>query len=245
MSNLLAYIRKNAMFVALLSVIVVCCIGFGISMLLHNDNNHVPSLPPQSDDPVVTNPKISSFEGSYGRDATVYLSWSITRGESDIESVKLYHEERQIGGEMKDLSSFSMAESLYQFPSGNCTFTLQVTFSDGTSDRRDVQVYIYNVMDIQMNTEKVEDGILLKLSYIYDENNPVDVPRVKFIAGSQNPFKLSYQETKKSQNGAMVYAETIFKLNTNQLSKGSYPITIRWIFDGANISKDFEITVEK
>lgn len=246
MSALLAYMRRNAMFVTLFSVILACCIGFGIYTILQSEPHSAVDTPPQGgDEPQPSQARISSFEGTYGHDATVHLSWSIDRAESDVESVRLYQGEHQIGGEMKELSSFSMSESLYQFPSGSCTFTLKVNFGDGSEDSRDVSVFISKVMGISMKSETSDNGILLKLSYIYDENNPVDVPRVKFITGSNNPFTLSYQTTEKSKSGAMIHAETIYKLNTDQLSAGSYPVTIRWIFDGANISKDFDIVVEK
>ena len=246
MSALIAYIRRNVMFVSLFTAIMACCIGFGIYMIVQSEPQGSAITPPvNGNEPISAQAEIRSFEGTYGHDATVHLSWSIERGDSEVESVRLYQGEHQIGGEMKELSSFSMAESLYQFPSGDCTFTLKVSFSDGSKDERDVTVFISKVMGISMKSEKSENGILLKLSYTYDENNPVDVPRVKFITGSHNPFTLSYQETKKSKSGAMIHAETIFQLNTDQLSEGSYPVTIRWIFDGANISKDYEIVVEK
>ena len=83
------------------------------------------------------------------------------------------------------------------------------------------------------------------LKYSYDKQNPVNVPRIKFTNGSNIPFSVSYQDTKQSVNGTIVNAVTTFKLNTDKIASGSYPITIRWIFEGLNISKDFTTTVIK
>ncbi|MCI9311841.1 MAG: hypothetical protein HFE68_00580 [Erysipelotrichaceae bacterium] len=247
MSNLVAFLRRNAMFVTLLGVILTCFVGFGIYRLI--EGNQAGAFIPDATDPVENTPNtdgvIRSFEGTYGRDATVHLSWSIDRKDTELTSLRLYHEEKPIGGDMKDLSSFSMSESLYQFPSGECTFTLKATFANGSEDTREVRVFIAQVMGITMKTENSENGILLKLNYLYDENNPVEVPRVRFMSGNSYALSLSYQKTNRTKSGSMMQAETIYLLHTDQLASGTYPITIRWIFDGANISKDFNISVEK
>jgi len=245
MSHLLEYIRKNAMFVGLLTIFVACMLCFGGYMMSQQIDDSSVVEPPINEDEPVKEAKITKFEGSYGHDASVHLSWSIQKNAQTLSSVKLFQGERQLGGEMKDLSAFAMAQSVYQFPSGECTFTLQVESDDGSVITKDVTVFISYVSGIDMNSEATQDGVLLKLSYAYDEKNPVDVPRVKFISGSNIPFTLAYQETKKTKSGSFIRAETVFKLDTTKLEQGSYPVTIRWIFDGANISKDFDITVEK
>lgn len=245
MSALITYIRKNAMFVALLSVLIIVSIGFGGYMLIQKNENKDPIQPPEPDDSSETAAVITDFTGTYGNDASVYLSWSINRNQHELKSVKLYQDGKQIGGEMKELSSFVMAQSVYQFPAGNCKFTLQAEFDENTTISKDVDVFISYVMDISMDSEAVSDGLLLKLKYSYDKQNPVSVPRIKFTNGSSVPFSVSYQDTKQSVNGTIVNAVTTFKLNTDKITSGSYPVTIRWIFEGLNISKDFPITVTK
>lgn len=245
MSALITYIRKNAMFVGLLCVLIVVSIGFGGYMLVQKSEHKEPILPPDQNEPAQTEAQISEFTGNYGNDASVSLSWAIKRNNHELKSVKLFHDGKQIGGEMKDLASFEMAQSVYQFPSGNCKFTLQAEFDENTVITKDVNVFISYVMNIDMVDEKVEDGILLRLKYAYDKQSPVSVPRIKFTNGSNVPFSVSYQDTKHTENGTIVHAETTFKLNTDNLAPGSYPVTIRWIFEGLNISKDFPITVIK
>ncbi len=245
MSALITYIRKNAMFVGLLSVLLIACIGFGGYMLIQKSENEKVILPPEGEETAEKTASISSFEGSYGRDATVYLNWTIDRNNQELQSVKLFHDGKQIGGEMKDLSAFAMAQSVYQFPSGNCTFSLRAEFADDVVVSKDINVFISYVMDIDMVSEEVDDGLLLKLKYAYDKQNPVSVPRIKFTNGGSTPFAVSYQDTKQTVSGTIIHAETIFKLNTDNLAPGSYPVTIRWIFEGLNISKDYNITVNK
>lgn len=245
MRNFIEYIRKNAIFVILLTVMVVLCGFFGGYVILQKQSSNAVRPKPT---PIVeeeTKPSIKSFEGNYGRDGTIHLTWSIDRANQEVQSVKLYKEDRQLGGEMKTLTSFTMAQSIYQFPSGNCVFTLKVILADGTELTKDVNVYIYQVMGITMNSETVSDGVLLKLSYSYDVNNPVSVPSVKFITGNNIPFDLSYQDTTRKKSGSMEQAETVFKITTTNLQSGSYDLTVRWIFDGLNISKDYNITIEK
>lgn len=242
---MITYIRKNAMFVALLSVLIIVSVGFGGYMLVQNNENKEPILPPDNGQTTETNAVISEFTGSYSNDASVHVSWSIQRNNHELKSVKLFHDGKQIGGEMKDLSSFEMAQSVYQFPAGNCKFTLQAEFDENIKLTKEIDVFIRYVMNIEMEHEAVKDGILLKLKYAYDKQSPVSVPRIKFTNGSNVPFSVSYQNTKQTENGTIVHAETTFKLNTDNLAPGSYPLTIRWIFEGLNISKDFPITVNK
>lgn len=242
---MITYIRKNAMFVGLLTVLIVVSICFGGYTLIQKNEHNEVVLPPDQEEPTVNDAEIAEFEGSYGSDASVHLSWSIKRNNHELKSVKLFHDGKQIGGEMKDLSSFEMAQSLYQFPAGNCKFTLQAEFDENTTLTKDVNVFIRYVMNIEMEHQPVKNGVLLKLKYAYDEQSPVSVPRIKFTNGSNVPFSVSYQATKKKINGTIVHAETTFQLNTQSIAPGSYPVTIRWIFEGLNISKDFEIIVTK
>lgn len=245
MSALITYIRKNAMFVGLLTVLLTVCIVFGGYMLIQNNEHKDPIQPPKPDDTTEKAAAITDFNGTYGKDAVVYLNWSINRNQHELKSVKLFQDGKQIGGEMKDLSSFVMAQNVYQFPAGNCKFTLQAEFDENTVITKDVNVFISYVTDISMDSEEVSNGVLLKLKYAYDKQSPVSVPRIKFTNGGNIPFSVSYQDTKQSLSGTMIHAETTFRLNTNKLAPGSYSMTIRWIFEGLNISKDFPITVNK
>ncbi len=244
MSVLVEYIRKNAMFVGLLLVFIGACIGFGVYALMQRPGDSVVSTPDPTETPQ-EGPAITSLEGNYGHDATVYLNWSIDRDNQELTSVKLYQDDRMIGGEMKDLTSFAMAQSIYQFPPGDCKFVLQAEFADGNEVTKEVSVFINYILNINMETEPTADGLYLKLTYSYNENTPVSVPRVKFINGNNTPFTVFYQETNTKKSGSIIQAETVFKINTEQLAPGEYPVTIRWIFEGLNTSKDYNITVEK
>lgn len=244
MSGLIAYVRKNATFVGLLLVFISSAIGFGIYTLIQQTENPEVPIPDISETPK-DGPSISSFEGNYGHDATVYLHWSIDREGQDLTSLKLYQNDRMIGDEMKDLTSFAMAQSIYQFPPGECKFVLRASFADGSEAQKEVSVFINYILKINMETEPAAEGLMLKLTYSYNENTPVSVPRVKFINGNNMPFNVFYQGTNTKKTGSIIRAETIFELNTEQLSPGEYPVTIRWIFEGLNTSKDYNITVKK
>ncbi len=243
MSGLIEYVRKNATFVGLLLIFIGASIGFGIYMLIQQTENPEVPIPDITDRPI-DEPAITSLEGNYGHDATVYLNWTIDRANQELTSVKLYQDDRMIGGEMKELTSFAMAQSIYQFPPGECKFVLRAEFAGGKEVSKEVSVFINYILNVNMETEPVDDGLMLKLTYSYNESTPVGVPRVKFINGNNMPFTVFYQETKTKKSGSIVQAETIFKLNTQQLTPGEYPVTIRWIFEGLNTSRDYNITVE-
>lgn len=244
MRNLIEYVRKNAVFVGLLSIFVVFC-GFFGGYVFTQRTNTVSDPPSPAPVVPVNDPEITTFEGSYGHDAAVHLSWSIDRADQELESVKLYYGDHALGGEMKDLTSFTMAQSVYQFPTGDCTFTLKAKLSEAGEISKDVTVFINYVVNIDMQTEQTADGMLLKLTYSYDKENPVSVPRIKFINSGNHPYELSYQETQREQSGNMEKAVTIFKLGTEQLEAGTYHLTVRWIFDGLNISKDYDVEIIK
>lgn len=244
MSSLFEFVRKNAVFVGLLLLLVGIGGGFGIyTWMQHFFDASVSASGTQA--PANNEPSITSFEGYYGHDATVYLNWSINRNNQELKSVKLYQNDHLIGGEMKDLTSFAMAQSIYQFPAGECQFTLRTEWADGEEISKDVTVFINYVLSINMDSEPTSGGLLLKLDYSYHESTPVSVPRVKFINGGNTPFTVIYQETNTKKYGSIIQAETVFKIDTTQLPAGKYPVTIRWIFEGLNTSKDYDITVNK
>lgn len=247
MKSFLAYARKNIVFLGLLGALLCITVFFAVYLIMNQ--------PKESNDPVITpppvveedsDPAINSFEGNYGKDAQVTLSWSIDAGTEDIKSIKLFQGERQLGGDMKDLTSYSFAQNLYQFPTGDVKFTINVELSNEEIMSQDASVFIRYVLNISMKEEKSEDGIILKLSYQYDKNNPVAVPRIKILNNqTAQPFEFTYQDTKTETNGSLESAVTSYKIGTSKVASGTYELSVRWIFDGLNTSKDFPVTITK
>ena len=83
---MITYIRKNAMFVGLLTVLIVVSICFGGYMLIQRNEHKEVVLPPDQEEPTVSDAEIAEFEGSYGNDASVHLSWSIKRNNHEKAS---------------------------------------------------------------------------------------------------------------------------------------------------------------
>lgn len=246
MKNVRAYIRKNIVFVSLLSTLLCITIFFGGYLLMNQPKK--PSEPSPTPPPPVEEqtPEITSLEGNYDKDAQVTLHWSINRGDETIKSVRLYQGERQLGGDMNGLTSYSFAQNLYQFPTGDVKFRLQVNFENGEELSKEVTIFIVHVLNIQMTSENVEDGVLLKLSYQYDAANPVAIPRIKTLNDVyKQPFEFIYQDTIRETSGSLESATTTYKIGTTKVAEGEYKYTIRWIFDGLNTSKDFPIKITK
>lgn len=247
MSNLIAYIRKNIVFVSLLSILLVITIGAGIFLWINQQATITPVINTPDPEPAAQEEEttITSLEGSYTRDGQVRLSWSIHAGTNTIESVKLYHKEKALGGEMKALTSYSLSQSLYQFPTGDTTFTLKVSLANGEVISKDVHVFIDYIIDMNMTYEQEGDRMIIRLAYRYDDANPVSVPRIKFLSSSSLAIVFSYMDTTRESTQGITTATTSFSVDISNVPQGSYTATIRWIFDGINISKDYPITITR
>lgn len=244
MDNIKSYIRKNLVFVGLLSVLILITIGLSIFLL----NRYEPDTTPVTPEPTPsekTPAKITSLEGDYGKDAQVRISWSIAKNDDTITSVKLYNKETQLGGEMKSMNSFPLPQSVYRFPTGKNEFTLKVSVEDGEDIVRNVTVFIDYVLDVQMNAEQNEEGDMVKLSYSYGKDTSVGVPRIQLRDTNSQPFELFYVDTVREEHGDFVNATTTYRIMSNQVVKGIYEINIRWIFDGVNSSYDFPFKITK
>ncbi len=244
MHTLIQYIRNNAMFVLLLLSFLCFALFFGSYMFISKEEE---AITPEPKPPIQNEggAKITTLEANFTQDETVHLSWSIDKANLELVSVQLYCEGRRLEGEMKDLSSYALPQSIYQFPSGNCIFTLKVMFGDGTELSKDVTVSINSVTNIQMTKEQKGEDLLLKLSYSYDPNHPIGVPRIKLMMDNNYPFELHHESTTRTKNGNLENGVTTYRIATKKVADGTYHIRVRWIFDGVNISKDFDVTLTK
>lgn len=253
MDKFINYIKKNMVFVGLLSVLLFITVAGTIYIVWNKQSeppveNNNPPAPQPEPDPVVEEKAltITSFEGSYGKDGQVHFSWAIDAGTQTIKSVQLLYKGTALPGEMKTLTSYAYAQSLYQFDTGDNLFTLRVLTEKGETITKEVNVNINMAYALSMSSELVEDGVLVKLSYEYDGNNPVDVPRIFVLNNtSAQPFTYDYQTTEHTQKGSMVQAVTIYKIGTKDVAAGTYNVKIRWTFDGLNISRDYPLEIVK
>lgn len=245
MSNVITYIRKNIVFVTLLSILLVITIGAGIFLWLNQEtpiSPPTPVPPPVADDVETT---ISSLEGSYTKSGDVLLSWSIQTGTQAVSSVRLYHGEKVLGGEMNALTSYSLSQSLYQFPTGNNTFTLKVTLENNEVIEKNVDVFIDYILDMNMTYEQEEQDVIIHLTYRYDDDNPVSVPRIKCLDSASLPLTFTYVDTTRESTQGITTAITTFKIDISNVKQGNYQVSIRWIFEGLNTSRDYPITIKR
>ena len=59
------------------------------------------------------------------------------------------------------------------------------------------------------------------------------------------PFELHHESTTRTKNGNLENGVTTYRIATKKVADGTYHIRVRWIFDGVNISKDFDVTLTK
>lgn len=247
MSNLITYIRKNIVFVILLSILLLITIGAGIFLWMDHQASLPAPAPAPSPDPVVeeVETSISSLEGSYSKNGEVQLTWSIYQGTHTVSSVRLFYGDKDLAGELKALTSYSLSQSLYQFPTGNTTFTLKAVLDNQEVITKEVTVFIDYIVDMNMTSEQSENTLTIHLTYRYDDANPVSIPRIKYLHSASLPLSFQYVDTTRQSTQGFTTATTTYTIDISNVKQGSYEATIRWIFDGINMSRDYPITIKR
>ncbi len=242
MGKFTLYLRKNIVFIILLSVIVAITMGLSIYYALFvkgpNDNK-VESNPPMQEKKMA---KVQDFKGYYGNDKQIHLSWNIVPYQSVITSVELYHQGTMIA-DVSNLNSYTLPQSVYQFPGGENAFTLNVQLKDEDMIRAETTVTLDYLTSVNCTSKESEEGMLVTLSYRYEKGLHVTVPRIAVNAASYD-YRFSYKETIKTEDGNFMIEETTYEIDT-RYAQASSKVTIRWIFDSLNRSFDFPLEILK
>lgn len=243
MKKMINYIRRNKVFVFLLSVIVMITAVLGIYYV-----TYIKKTDPQL--PVINAPMekeeketaIASFQGSYDSEAKqVRLSWSLQQGEQKITSLKLLHDDNTVA-DVNALNSYVLNQDVYRFPGGENTFVLTGTLENGETIEKEARITIEYFSSIDCTAAESENGMMISLTYKYREGTDVQTPRI--VANSlPYPYKFNFKETKKEKPvDGYVTATTVFEVDARE-AESDEEVTIRWIFDSIGASYDFPITI--
>lgn len=245
MNKIKAYVKKNFIFVALLTIIVVITAGLAIFYIVNNPSEAADPEEHDKTKPVTqkSDTQISSFDGVFTNDASVKLTWGIAVNKQKVTRVDLYHGDNLIAA-VSDLNTYVLPLNAYQFATGENEFTLKVVLADDKIIEKKTKVNVDPVFDASCNVENTTGGVLIKVSYKYGSANPVRSPTINAINTYGNPFSISYVDTiKGEQEGAYTNATTIYFLDTSKMSSGAFNYNIRFIFKDVSLSFDFPVTV--
>lgn len=247
MNKLQLFIRKNLVFLLLLNILIIVIVFFTYQMLIENSSKHdvkppVIDMNPNID---VEEPKITWLSGDYRRNDQILIMWATNIAVDQIKSINLFYGNQQLGGEMKHLTSYMLDEKLYQFPTGKNTFELVVTLINGKQLKEVVEVEISPVVNIQMETETKDQTFYVHLSYMYNSGEPVKIPHIIIPNSTTYNWQVFYDTTIRKQGTPLDTAITTYKISLANVSEGTHSLTLRWFFEGLNISEDFTVSLVK
>lgn len=247
MNNLKTYIRKNAVFVSILSVFLVIILGIGVFYVMQNtDSDEAPKTKPTTNQ---TNKKtktsIATFSGYFGGEDSIILSWSLSEGSSRVQRLELYRD-KNILADVSSLLSYELPLSAYQLTTGNNHFTLKAYLQDGTEISKDADVLVDFVLHASHTITPTEGGQILNLNYRYGTANPVGVPSISFTYGTNGDARaasVAYRTTTyETFDSLFTQANTSYFLDTSKLADGEYSMNFRYFFKDVDESYDFTVT---
>lgn len=235
------YLRKNIVFIILLSIIIVITTGLTVYYAFFVKADNISNIEENAAAPEQKKAKVQDFKGYYGSDNQVYLSWNIVPYQSTITSISLYHQDVMIA-DVSNLNHYTLPQDVYKFPGGENVFALHVQLKDEEMIRAETTVMLDYLTSVQCTSKESEDGILVTLSYRHRKDLEVAVPRITVNTVSTE-YRFSYKDTIKTEDGDFIVEETTYEINTRN-AQASKQVTIRWIFDSLNRSFDFPLEIK-
>lgn len=241
MDNVKAYVRKNPVFIALLSVILLISVGLGAYYVMNHRGTSDTKDTEQDVEPEATKAVINSFEGSYNSSKDVILNWSISSNKDKIISVQLFHDDTMIA-DVTSLNSYTLPQSVYGFAGGTNEFELLIQTENNEEIKRTTSVNVDYLTNVKFTTETTDTGMVLKLQYTYDKNQKISIPRIS-VFGAQNKYTFNYKDTEKEESGSNILATTTYEMVTVSADV-TETIKIRWFFESLNANYDFSLKVQ-
>ncbi|MDE6475901.1 MAG: hypothetical protein K2L08_03525 [Erysipelotrichaceae bacterium] len=240
-SKMMVYLRKNIVFIILLSIIIVITTGLTVYYAFFVKVDNISNIEENVATPEHKTAKVQDFKGYYGSDNQVYLSWNIIPYQSIITSVALYHQDVMIA-DVSNLKHYTLPQDVYKFPGGENVFSLHVQLKDEEMVRAETTVMLDHLTSVKCISTESEEGMLVTLSYRHRKDFEVAVPRIT-VNASSSEYHFSYKDTTKTEDGDFIVEETTYEINTRN-AQASKKVTIRWIFDSLNRSFDFPLEIK-
>ena len=252
MNKFKAYVRKNIVFVSILSIFLVIISGIGIFYIAQNQGTKKPAKGPETSDktPAKKETSISTFSGHFNGEDSINLIWSVDEQKAKVQRLELY-DHKNILADVSSLLSYELPLSTYQLTTGPNKFVLKAYLSDGKVVTKEANVLVDYVLNPSNTLTPTEGGFLLNFSYKFGTANPVGIPSISYTYGAKGnaaSAKVVYRTTTTNVlDSIFTQAQTVYFLDTSKLADGDYSLNIRYFFKNVDESYDFTIdfTVKK
>ena len=132
MHSFIEYVRRNIMFVVILTAIILVTAGLVIYQMVlaapTQGDTQEPADTPQSVEPGSSETAIVGFSGRMSSDDVIVLSWEIDTGDQNVISSALYYEDETKGdiwiADVTNHTSYQLSQDAYQFGGGENTFKI-------------------------------------------------------------------------------------------------------------------------
>lgn len=256
------FIKKNKMFVAVLTFIFVVMAAVAIYALTINKPNEI-VLPPdlvdnstpatESDtDPEQVHERavIRNFYGHFDDSGnSVILYWDIASNDSVIEKIELYSQNNLIA-DVTYTQSYEMPITVYQFATGVNEFELRCSLKNEVSISEKTSVIVDYIFDFHSSHEFVNDptrgeGLMISLTYTYNLSTPVGTPIITVKDSNDSDVAVDFvANTELSHTNNYVTMMTTYFLPTSSYPEGLATWRVIWNFDVVQISTEDRISIE-
>ncbi|MDF9825010.1 LysM repeat protein [Breznakia sp. PF5-3] len=235
------YLKKNKVFIALITILVVCITALVIQLTRNSNTNTRTPDPGTSGD---TNTGIESFSVSLTQGLNLTFNWSVNRGNDIIEKMEIYHGEKLLQ-DVSDKAVYSIGLFGSGIHTGNNEFSFVITLDNGKTIEKSTYSYIDEVLDFQVTNTKTESKIIYTVSYYYEKTQPVNAPKVEVHFDQKVDMKINYiSNNKVAEESDYVHMNSIYELDTSQAPVGTYHVDLNFTFDEYNLNFPESTTVE-
>lgn len=250
---MIQFIKKNKVFVTILTVIVLFIGAIGV-YVLQGDNLIDIAVPPLLVDPSdeeepLLDPHmratITNFYGNFDDQGnTVFLYWNLKQNDSIVDKVELYSQDLFIA-DVTNTNMYEMPITVYQFATGNNEFELRCSLKNELSISEKTVVSVNYIFDIErthsvVDHEEFGKGIEVIISYTYNRSTPVGVPNliVKDLKGTHVSTTFISNEDLQVVNN-YVTSKTTYFFQINGYEPNTYTWNAQWNFDAVSLSFDY------
>lgn len=253
MHSFIEYVRRNIMFVVILTAIIPVTAGLVIYQMVlaapTKGDTQEPADTTQSVEPGSSETAIVGFSGRMSSDDVIVLSWEIDTGDQNVISSALYYEDETKGdiwiADVTNHTSYQLSQDAYQFGGGENTFKIICTLENDEQISARTTVNIIQLEDVSLEQEATDEGIRLYLHYFSTPGASIDVPILSFYGNGATDFTVHYENTQRSEENGQVQTTVSYLLRDDGAPAGDYRFTLTFRFLQLNQSYEYTVRYEK
>lgn len=226
------------------SCIAIGLFGYGLYDRLKPDEK-LPAVIEEAIEPnkVYEDTHISEFGGYFNRSSgEIAFNWNYVVGKSGIESVKLYHEEKELMN-VTSYRTYNVNRNTYHIPTGDNEFYLRIKQKDGKIVEKSISVFVNLVVDLEQIVTEKNDKTYVTLRYCYQKGEQIVKPTM-IVLDSIDYEDKGHVGTTEIEKDDMIVAETTYRFKWKSTEERPTQFSVRWSFDDINDSIDWMVDVE-